>query len=112
MLLKKVHKGFRRVNTHSQHLLSDSFVRNLLLDNSSSYPVLLQIPSKYPSILNFFSFTLHVRQYAVLALCFILVVLMPVYAVLGVYYRTYDERYAWTISAIFLVCSGSGSWFV
>eukprot|EP01040_Poterioochromonas_malhamensis_P001253 gene1253-1328_t len=27
---------------------------------------------------------------------------MPVYAVLGIYYRTYKESYAWTISGIFL----------
>eukprot|EP01040_Poterioochromonas_malhamensis_P005697 gene5697-6123_t len=27
---------------------------------------------------------------------------MPIYAVLGIYYRTYSHRYAWTISPIFL----------
>eukprot|EP01040_Poterioochromonas_malhamensis_P010463 gene10463-11383_t len=27
---------------------------------------------------------------------------MPIYAALGVYYRTYNQRYAWTISPVFL----------
>eukprot|EP01040_Poterioochromonas_malhamensis_P003037 gene3037-3230_t len=77
--------------------------KTLLIENSSDLPEVMVISSsRYPFTFDFFSFTLHTRQYAVLVLTFILVVLLPVYGVLGAYYRTYEERYAWTISAAFL----------
>eukprot|EP01040_Poterioochromonas_malhamensis_P011290 gene11290-12299_t len=77
--------------------------KNLFIDNSSDLPEAIVISSsRYPFTFNFFSFTLRTRQYALLALCFMMVVLLPAYAVLGFFYRTYDERYAWTISAAFL----------
>ncbi len=77
--------------------------KNLFIDNSSDLPEAIVISSsRYPFTFNFFSFTLRTRQYALLALCVIMIVLLPAYAVLGFFYRTYDERYAWTISAAFL----------
>eukprot|EP01040_Poterioochromonas_malhamensis_P008247 gene8247-8919_t len=77
--------------------------KSLLIDNSSDLPeAMVKSSSRYPSTFNFFSFTLHIRQYAVLVLCFMAVVLLPAYGILGVYYRTYEERYAWSISAAFL----------
>ncbi len=77
--------------------------KNFFIDNSSDLPeAIVMSSSRYPFTFNFFSFTLHTRQYALLMLCFMMVVLLPVYALLGIFYRTYDERYAWTISAAFL----------
>ncbi len=82
-------------------LMNDLYI-SLLVNNTSSLPEVIITSTSYPSILNFFFFSLHVRQYAVYVSCFILIILMPVYAVLGIYYRTYKESYAWTISGIFL----------
>lgn len=82
-------------------LMNDLYT-SLLVNNTSSLPEIIIISTSYPSILNFYLFSLHVRRFAVYVLCFILIVLMPVYAILGIYYRTYKESYAWTISGIFL----------
>eukprot|EP01040_Poterioochromonas_malhamensis_P002583 gene2583-2745_t len=59
-------------------------------------------PSFESWTIRFFAYTLHTRQFTLFILGFILMILLPIYATLGVYYRTYSERYAWTVAATFL----------
>eukprot|EP01040_Poterioochromonas_malhamensis_P000223 gene223-234_t len=69
----------------------------LFIDNSSE-----RYQSVGPGTLSFLNYTLQMRRFSLVILLFIFVILLPTYAALGVFYRTYDERYAWTISATFL----------
>ncbi len=63
-------------------------VFNILFIENFTHPLEGKIPpSRYPSISTFSSFTLLTRQYAMFVLAFIFIVLMPIYAALGVYYH-------------------------
>ncbi len=92
--LTYLEKFKEKISEISKVLFIDNLPRHLLAGRISSM--------HYPSISAFFSFTLLIRQYVMFVLGFIFIVLMPICAVLGIYYRTYSQRYAWTISPIFL----------
>lgn len=92
-------EGRQTLRTKGNILVKSIYQRftTLFIDNSSQ---------RYQSVglatLSFLNYTLQIRRFSLVILLFIFVILLPIYAALGVFYRTYDERYAWTISATFL----------
>ncbi len=89
----------RKTSIESTLRILRQAMRLLFLEDFSVVPL---SPSFESWTVRFFAYTLHTRQFTVLILGYILMILLPIYATLGVYYRTYSERYAWTVAATFL----------
>jgi hypothetical protein len=66
------------------------------------------LEQKSNDILTFHRFNRRCRKICLILMFFILVVLLPSFGLLSDYYSTYSDKYAWTVSGLFLTGSTSG----